>query len=265
MIQLENIYVKEIFDSIKDKETFDLILYNNAYSVGDVVNLTYKYPDYNWRSIIDKINTIGVKLEFYNNSGKEPVIYKTNEYSDNRLYATDRMNKGEVLPLYSVTNVNPVNYYGVKDKTIKAIKEQLSHTTISGENYFQFKNGVLGDVKTQKMINAIKMYEEQVERQSLTALNKKQNLFLLNQEKKMSIVSENISIIVLYLLKNAKKELIWGRLSDQMKRELVSCTINDTLKDRKIRNNLITYISNFVTLTELKSGNEEILKRFIKN
>ena len=50
-----------------------------------------------------------------------------------------------------------------------------------------------------------------------------------------------------------------------MKRELVSCTINDTLKDRKIRNNLITYISNFVTLTELKSGNEEILKRFIKN
>ena len=263
MIKLENIYVKEIFDSIKDDRIFKLILDNNAYSVADVVMLINNYPEYDWSSVIRKINDILDKIDMYNARGNEAIVYRTNGYSDNKLYITDTMNIGEILPLYSVTNVNPVNYFGVKDKTIKLIKEQLLHTTISGENYFKYSNGKIGNVKVQKMVDAIKMYEEQVERQSLTTNNKDQNLFLLDQSKKMAIVNENLSIIVLYFFKNAKKEMVWGRLSDQMKRELISCTINDTLKDKMIRKNLVTYISNFVTLPELKSENEEVFNRFI--
>ena len=263
MLKLENIYVKEIINASTDLEVIELIIKNKSESVRDVIDLIKKYPNYNWKNTIEEIMLIEKKLAMLNDKGIEPIIYKTNSYSDTRLYETDTMNCADVLPLYSVTNLNPVNFFGVKNKQIRVVKAQLGHTIVSGENYFQVRNNNLGTVKVQKMVDAIKMYEEQIERQSLLTNNKEQNLFTLHSDRKYQIVNENIEVIVLYLLRTAKKELTWGRLSEQMKSELISCAINNTLKDKQVRNNLVTYISNFTTLEELKSEDENVFKRFI--
>ena len=151
------------------------------------------------------------------------------------------------------------------ESIIAEIKELLGHI-----DYNDFQNTFtrirsFGSATGQKVVDAIKFYEQQVLRQAAETEERGINLFMLNKKEKDEIVESEIKYIAEYLIDNAKT-LVWGNLTDTQKQRIMSAVLSTkgeyTQQDKKA---LINAISNYTTLSELEQGviKKKTLDRFI--
>ncbi len=267
MLRLENIAAEEVYSNIgMKKDIRELIEGSELDSVQDVIELINNYPDLSWGIFQRKISNIKSYMDKVNEEGKIPQIYLTNGYSDSSLLYTDKFNTGKNLILNNPTTQYQSQFLSLERLDVSEIKKYLSHTTSTGKNYLLVKARNVGEGRLPKVLSALEMYEEQIERQALLTPQRDINLFTYNQAEKKEIVQDNLINIVDYLISNVEDELVWGKITDAQKELLLSALLNNKRIDCTIKERLITVISNYTTLPELEEvakGKQKVLNRFI--
>lgn len=264
MIKLENIYANSIIPYYA-YAIRDLMKKHNVKSLEELLKLEKEYPKYNWEEFQKDILSAKKRMELANKRGQAPKIYLTKGYSNIELNKQDELNNGEILLLNSAIG-HKVKFSHIKNKPISLIKEELSYTMPDGQNVFIRNNRHMGVSSIPKVLSAIEMYEEQIERQSKLTTDISVDVFNIDKYDKKEIVDDKYKNIIMYLIDNAKFGLIWDSLSDTQKAIYISSINNSGVNDIETRNKLISYISNYTTLPELEEvskGNCKVLKRFI--
>lgn len=264
MIKLENVYANSII-SYNAYVIRDLMEKLDIKSFEELLELRKEFPEYNWDKVQKDIIYAQKRIELANKRGQEPEIYSTKGYSNIELSKQDELNNGDILLLHSPTG-HRVKFVHIKHKPISLIKEELSHTIVDGRNAFVYINRHMGASSIPKLISAIEMYEDQIERQSRLTKDMTTDLFKIDRYDKKMIVDEVYKDIMMYLIDNAEFGLVWDNLSDNQKNIYISSIYNAGVHDIETRNKVISYISNYTTLSELEEvakGDCKVLKRFI--
>lgn len=262
MIKLSNISVSQVLYG-SEKYLLKLAYENRCYTIEDLLSLMKKYPNYNWNEVnkrIDEIRPIVTKSE---KKGWEPEIY---EYDNNGIELVDKINKGNVLLLDNPTLEIQTKYRGLSQYSIEEVKRNLKLTDRFGRNEIgRLRN--IGPDSINKIINALRMYDEQILRQAELTEKRNYNLFLKDKKAKNEIVQDLYSDIIMYLIYNTKEKTIWGELTDNQKKLLISSVINSKKKDIIIKDRMTDIVSNYTTLPELENvanGKRKVLNRFIE-
>ena len=265
MIELKNI-TSRMF--ALDKPVKELIEQTGASSVEDVIMLKTMYPEYNWVEVNKRLTYIEKEMAKANRKGHVPTVFYTKGYSNQALLQQDDLNKGNIL----LTN-NPieydVRYFSLKNKSIRQIKNDLSHTYPDGKNYLlstpcNYRN--IGVKSIGRVISLIEMYEEQIERQASLTTKRNINLFEMDKKEKTYIVENMYKDIIEYLTYNTEEKLVWSTFSKRRKELYLLSIIKHTEQSERIKQIIIEYISNYTTLPELcevRNNDLKVLKRFI--
>lgn len=263
MIKLSDVSARAVFYN-SERDLIKLADENSCYNVVDLINLMEQHPEYDWTSInqrIDKLKQVVVKSNGY--GGK----LETYEYENNGIEAIDRLNSASVLLLGSPTTPDTTKFREIKcNYTVDAVKHNLKLTDQWGKNIIGNIRSI-GATSIPVIIDSLKMYDEQVQRQAELVKDMDCNIFTYDKKLKEEIVEDFYSDIIMYLIYNTKEKTVWGKLSDAQKELYISSAINTTKKDYTIKNSMIDMISNYTTLEELEnvaSGDKKVLNRFIK-
>ena len=210
---------------------------------------------------IDKNNSKDIKLEVFTFDSYE-------EYGLDKetIIETDSKNMCDVLiyrnPLYEL----PPKFILLNTCSIERAKDLLGYLTeIKFENEFANNYVGFGESFTKKIYDVIKLYEEQVLRQASETEERGINLFTLNGDLKRKLVIEQYDEIIRYLV-DVAEELCICELTDYHKRKLLmTTTASREEKVIRLRQEMINIFTNYMTLTELKSGvvRTKVLNRFI--
>ena len=186
------------------------------------------------------------------------------DYEDKSLEYVDGLNYGKVLLLSNPASYSTVVYRSIEHRTIKDFK---NYFTPNDEGIVRIWARNVGEDKLTKIITAVDMYTEQVERQARLTDDREINLFEYQGKEKREIVEDKYAYIIAYLLCTGKKELIWGSLSEPQKKHYLSSITATSEWGKEIRQNIIDCISNYTTLPELEKlekENYKVLNKFIK-
>lgn len=194
-----------------------------------------------------------------------PYTHLVKEYRNKSLNYTDTENRGDILLVGNPTGIlESTRYWNLKYYTIKELKMLAVTDNFGKINLLNIDK--IGIKSIPLILSAIELYSSQVERQAQLTKNRNINLFTLHKERKLKIVEELYSEIILYLMNNADNKLFWGNLSDAQKKLYISSTIYNKQLDRAIRSYMINAIANYTTLPELKNvtkGKMKVLNRFL--
>lgn len=261
MIKLSDISIDYVLYG-SEKRFINLARENNCYSIEDIISLTKLYPKYNWDVVSKRINELKLIVDKSNIKGIEPEIY---EYEDNGIELVDKLNRGDILLLDNPTLELQTKFRRLRTYTIDEIKHNLKLTDQFGRNVIgRIIN--IGPDAIIRIINALKMYDEQILRQADLTEKLNYNLFLKDKKVKNEIVEDLYSDIIMYLIYNTEEKTIWGELTEPQKKLYISSVINGKKRDVIIKDRMIDIISNYTTLPELEKvadGNRKVLKRFI--
>ena len=193
----------------------------------------------------------------------EPIIFDVPVYSDELLNKTDAMVSGDVLVLANPTSATRYLNDLLANNTVAQLKHKMSHVDANFQNYLTRINQMVK--RAPKVVSAILMYHEQIERQALETSRRDINLFTYMQEEKRELVRKDITDIIVWLLENTKEEFIWGDLSETQKKKFLSAVTRSFKPDIYLRENLIQMIADYTTMSEIEKGLTEgdTLKRFI--
>ena len=265
MILLKNIAASTIFYNLEENLK-NLIRRNGCYSIADVIELMEKYPDYNWKQVRYRISNIERVINNGNEKGYVYEIYPYGNYSDKTLEYNDKLNYGDILLLANPTHEIQIRYREIRPYSIDCIKRSLQLTDEYGRNVIRrLKN--FGPDSLPKIINALKMYDEQIERQASLTNERDINLFTKDKDSKKEIVEDMYSDIIMYLISSPEEKTIWGELSDSKKTKYFSSITNNKKIDKIIKERMIDIVSDYTTLPELEevaNGNQKVLRRFIE-
>lgn len=267
MIELKNVSVRTVIP-YNNYRLSNLIQNSGATSVKDVLKLMDEYPQYNWFDVMKDISDVERQMNLANKNGYQAEMYYTKGYSNEELSQQDLENYGEILLLNNPIDFK-VKYRRLEDLSIAQIKTDLAHTFPNGKNFVVASNSryrKIGNNSIPRLISAIEMYEEQIERQSQLTSERDINLFELDKDIKLEITEEMYNEIIMYLVYNANERLVWSTLSDAQKKLYLSSAINKKRKDIETRERIKEYIANYTTLPELEkvaNNNLKVLKRFI--
>ncbi len=212
-------------------------------------------------------------LERINKSKKEPMIFTFDSYAEfpelkDKFISNDLEVSCDVLP-----NITPIETRETMLKnilrgiSIKRAKEHLGYIAPDLRNSFANVLPGLYEKFLPKIVNGIRLYDEQVIRtvkSNPRALYGDVPVFYTETREKQLIVDAMIEDIVLYIC-SLDGDLLWGKFSDVQKKKLKTSLLRDTDLRRKTLGNFIQYIANYVTLQELEEGILEngTLKRFV--
>ena len=263
MITLENVSVKRL---MLDSKILKLANKANVNSVEDIVRLSMKYPEYNWTKLLIEIDQLKKSMALANKRGYEPQVYMTKGYTDETLEKQDEKNMGSVLLLDNPTQYSSYRFSTLKNRSIAMIKQDLLHTLEDGKNYLQSRYRNIGLGHTSKILEAIEMYEAQIERQAKLTDDKNIDLFRLNRVEKRAVVMDMYNEIVNYLVFNTEESLFWAKLTETQKRKYLSSIVNQKESDLRTRKRLTKMIADYTTILELEDvANHDlhVLQRFI--
>lgn len=268
MIKLENISTREILSQKSGvdnyKQLSDLITNGNTQF--------YKFKDY--------LNETKRNMEKANKLGKEPIIYSITQYrnldlSDSQIKAledTDKKTSSANLLCFSQLAEYSAKRSRMANFSISELKHLLSHCVVNhdvvyGQNALIHHVRNIGERNAEKILKAIKIYEEQIFRQLAESdtLNLEHGLFYQDYYKKNLLVQYNIDEIVEFILDN-DKEFIWGKMSDIQKRNLAQCLNSSSSKKAiKLRTDFVNMFTNYTTLEDYEHEKikEKTLQRFI--
>ena len=218
-----------------------------------------------------EILSVENEIEKSNKKKYEKTIYNTceNEIIYPHTYNQGKVDKnvlGQDLIYGSITEYS-VRKRRIREYTIYELKELLRHCSVYGKNSFQLRFRGFGDIETQKVIDAINFYNEQIERQSFyfnPILNNEENIFYLHQDIKRELVEEQLKEIVEYLTDTAQI-CIWGEMTDCERRRLADLIYKDTRVNDEKKQQYINALSNYVTIDEAHKGlvKTKAIDRFI--
>ena len=267
MLKLENVsalelyYIANCYSLEKEKS---LLLENGVKNYQQFKDLVDKNVWLKESLLYNYLDKVLRDLEKYKD--REPALLVTPGYDDERFLVTDSLVMGDKLLLRCPTNIKGSKFDILGNYTIEEIKFMMYHTDSKGVNSLIEINRITTN-NIEKIFDSIKMYEEQVIRQSKEESDFREgNLFELHKTDKMWIVEDNLEDIILYLIYNTHEELVWGKLDDAKRRLLISSVMSNSKSAKVIRSNLINVISNYTTLKELEKGvtKSKVLNRFIK-
>jgi len=284
MIKLENVSTERLitflrYDLTRSGDLKDAYLALNKHGIKDYQKLKDMIEngrkEFQNEFLINALATVEENIKHAHEIGREPILYTCNNYAgstidEKTLKITDRKNPCSIL-LYK----SPAIFS--KGKTGSLIHIQISEAkdllgkvvghskSTTGNNAFVESMKRFGNIDSAKLRDAINFYEEQVLRQAEETYKKKKNLFILNKQEKELIVEDQIISIVKYLTQNAD-ECVWGEFSPAQKKRLMNAVTSHTgYENQVLRNRIINVITNYTTLSELKSGvvKQKTLDRFI--
>ena len=262
MVKLDNIMADMLTNGEKDIK--ELLIRENVISIDDLIKCMSKYPEIDWEQINIKLSRMYQLMKRNNSDEIEPELYTLDEYPLNYLKYTDTCNNGDVLMLYSPTFMSERLYQKVRSSRMDFIKNSLSHTDYKGVNYYKcFSDKKSDDIN--RIVKMVKMYHEQVIRQSVLTNEKYINIFKYQEKDKLQIARDKYAEIVAYFLLYSK-EFVWGDFNEFQKKLFLESVVTDREKAIYTKELLIKYIANYTTLDELEKvyRNEySILKRFI--
>ncbi len=264
MIDLKDVSYKEILCKYNNTDFERLCNHKKVKNLEDVFNI---YKDYQGkeRVMLDRdFHRLFKRLKITNLKDGKPNVYEIDSYSDDSLYYNDMLNKGNILIFDTPTSKVSHTYDDVKKMKISDIKYDISHCMINGHSYLEFICNRIGGEKLLIIQRALNNYVAQIERQALLTDDRNINLFTYQKAEKVKVISDMIGDLILYLIDNSS-ELLWGQLNEFRYNLYKSSIHNNLLKDREIREAIIEYISNYVTLEEAYNllNDKKILKRFI--
>lgn len=268
MIKFDQVSIR-LLEPFNNFELAKLFKDNNVKSFDDVLKLMIKYPSFPWEILREKFISFEKDINMANKNNKEAKIYLVDDYKDKTLIKQNQINLGNVLLLDNPTDYCS-RYFMLKNKAIEKIKDDLAHTNAVGENIIASDNieyKKIGYKYLPIIQNAIILFQEQIERQSLLTDERDINLFTFNIDEKKEIVNDLYKEIIMYLLENAKESFIWSNLSDTQRKKYLSSINSSTSNSHLTKENMISYIASYTTLNELeKVANHDykVLKRFIK-
>lgn len=260
MIKLENVSTNELIKNNKEIwreeswNAYKVLVRNNIKDYKQLKEfLETTHPDLDIEGVRYylswELTFMERRINHANQLGKEPKLFTFDEtIDDKRISITDERNKGKVL-LTSSPLILHSGIEAIRKLSISEIKHCLSHI-----NSNSLRSEILNFIKIkeqEKLLNAIRFYDEQVIRQSLETEESDINLFFLNKKAKTEIVESQLTEIATYIVDTAK-ECIWGRLTNVQKKQIISAIL--TNQDQKTRGSLINAISNYTTLKELEQG-----------
>ena len=118
-----------------------------------------------------------------------------------------------------------------------------------------------------KIYSAIRLYDEQVLRQYKENIDSdEENIFLVNQMEKRNLVLEKYEEIIEYLLENSNNHsFVWGEFTPRKQVLMENTLVSKSKVASMIKDNLVNIITNYTTLSELKSDlvKSKTLDRFI--
>ena len=236
----------------------------SATNLQDLENIVKAYPKYDWHVIEQEIIQGKEIINKFNTSGKQIEIYKTKGYSNIKLEKMDSQNYISHLLVSSPTTKHPHVWGRLLNKSIETIKKELQLVNTDGQNYilhnykeFTYNHLIL-------LIEALNMYEEQIERQYELVNNIDTNLLKVNFLEKKNIVLNHYKDIIDYLVTNNSQSLFWDELTEPQRKLYLSSTKS---YGNKVKNKLANYIAHYTTLPELEeldNGNMKVLSRFKK-
>lgn len=187
------------------------------------------------------------------------------DYENKSLSKMDELNFGNILLLSNPTNFESVKYRSINYTSLAKVKKYLMPRE-GGIVKWPWCTKI-GNSDVPKIVTAVDLYTDQIEKQSKLTNNRRINLFEYQNKEKQEIVMDKYADIIDYLLCTTKEELLWSKLTDaQRKVYLSSIKINHQV-ERKTREKMIEYISNYTTLEELENlekENYKVLNKFIK-
>lgn len=275
MLRLKNVTIlnadkyfrKDIgFMKMEDKE------FLKKYNIGDfgvlesIINSSIEVPKY----LIDLYNSANEKLKRAR-SDREPQIYETSfplttGISKEAIIKTEEETKCGDLILTNLTSGQGYanTFQDIKNKNITFLRHLLSHTTFDGENAINLLHHI-GNKKIERVLNALKLYEEQVLRQ---ANETDVNLFYLDKNEKRKIVYDQFEDYIEYFLSHSDEyNFIWGNINKATIMYLNGCLSSSAYNaiSEKIKKILIETFTNYLTLEELENGviENHTLDRFI--
>lgn len=203
-----------------------------------------------------RVNDIGCKCD--------GVLYDIPLYSDDSLSYTDELVTGDILMLNNPWSTNRGFTASLSNISVAEIKHRLTHLNLYFKNYFETYPS-MNATRARKVRDALYLYNAQIERQALETDRRDINLFTYMEEEKRKIIREEIKDIISWLLQYTEEAFVWGKLTNPQKEKYLSALVNDFIPDEFLRDNLIEYISNYVTFSEVKNGltSGDTLKRFI--
>lgn len=223
----------------------------------------------NWLDLIKKninyANEKGVTTtQFtFDVAEKAEVDLKTIRTSDRKVFCRQLVINNPILgPSEQVSRIRDLRIFDAKLLLTKVVAHDIETV---GQNAFLVTYPTFSCEEIIKLLYAIYFYEQQIVRQSQETHKTGINLFRLNKQAKVEIISKNIYDIMNYILKNAT-ECVWGPLTYIERQRLISAIrgIKNNSEDRVVIERLTQMISNYTTLSEIKSGvKEKTLDRFI--
>ena len=271
MIDLEKVNVNSLELSTCPKKIQEAVKYMDCTTMEEFLFHFDEYGELDLSAIRDRIDSIKGIVRKSNEEGKEPIIYpikSEKRYKDVLGNYQDSLIKGDVLLLESPTIDQSVRYSDIHNMTIEEIVRRLLTVTPDGNNYLKESSKKLGKAKIKRIVDAINLYHEQMDRLSRfvprsTAIT----MFEYQREEKRALVEEKYKAIVLRLILNTN-EFVWGKLTRQEKEQLLSSINNYGYLDRFTKDRLIKNVADYTTLKELKrieKNDYKVLQRFIKN
>ena len=273
MLKLDNVSVYSLGLGLFSPQLEKLADENGVVNVQQFIDMVEQHPEvkniYTKEiangDVLHRLREIERYVKRYQKKGKEPEIYSVREYKDKSLEYNDSLNKFSVLPLGSP--LKPYYYNGCRNCSMNFIKEVAGFTNSGGDNYLKQILRNVGDKNFASILRAIDMYTEQIERQGKLTDDRESNLFYLDYKDRKECVEDHYAEIVSYLL-YSDKELLWGKLSDNMKKDYLASCFSKSEDSAKTRERLATHIARYTTLPELQKldeGKYKVLKRFMIN
>jgi len=227
-------------------------------------------------SMLDsRLKHVSGYVEHQNEKGKEPVLYTFDTFKgygvdDETISKTDNNNKINDLLINNPARggysweKNP----RYKDWSVAYVKFLLGHLDEwNMKNAFMSKAIGFGELKTQRLVNAINLYDKQLAKQykETGKRSRGENLLYVDFDEKSNIVLDNLYEMTECLV-DSGDDFIWGKLTDKDKLRLMEAVKRSGVEENQaIVCNLIGMFSNYTTLNELKQGatKPKTLRKFI--
>lgn len=263
MVRLEQISTMDYVQNYLSRSDQDLFLKAGIVDYQKLEDFIRKNPEWKFSKTADHLFMVKERV-LVQDDEFEGTIYQIPEYSDDSLAYNDSLVFGSSLILNSPSSTNRLFTANLEKMTMAEIKHRLTHLNVYFKNFFEVYS-TMSPAKARKVLSALYLYNEQIERQALETSRRDINLFTYMYEEKRKIIEKEIIDIIAWFLQNTKEAFIWGDLSETQKKKYLSAMVRDFTPDIYLKENLIDVITNYVSMSEVEEGltKGDTLKRFV--
>lgn len=258
-----------VLDREKNIELYNFLIKNKIYDyerLKEFMMMGYPILNNNYfaKKLIKAEDTV-TKI----NLGKKDIqtySFEAYQFSEDDLKAISFTDETTKLSDILITHPMYPNTMSTKtsELSITLAKYLAGKITVNGNNALATVIMNVGSKKVNDLANNISFYEMQLQRICASSLSHLDgNLFYKDKDEKIKLIRAELQAITAYMVENSTR-FIWGNLTDNGRKKLMSAIAND--EDTIIKRNLLNILANYVTLEETQEGliRTRAIDRFIK-